>query len=52
MGKIYTSKVIEFKGQLCFIIPDELCKEFDIKEGTEISIEVTPDGKSLVVKKI
>lgn len=52
MRKIYTSKVIKYKGKLCLIIPKEICDELDIKEGTKVSMDVTPDGKSIVMKKV
>lgn len=52
MHKIYTSKVIKYKGKLCLIIPKEICDELDIHEGTKVSMDITPDGTGIVMRKV
>ncbi len=51
MGR-FTVKVIEFKGELCVPIPNEICKDLGISEGTKVSVDISPDGKSIILKKI
>lgn len=48
----YIVKVIEFNGQLCVPIPKEICDKLGIKEGTKVSVDVTTDGKSIIVRKV
>ncbi len=48
----YIVKVIEYNGQLCVPIPEEICKEFGIRERTKVSVDVTPDRKSMIIRKI
>jgi hypothetical protein len=36
----FTVKIIDIDGELGFIIPDEIVKEFDLKEDQDITIEV------------
>jgi AbrB family looped-hinge helix DNA binding protein len=48
----YVVKVIEINGQSCVPIPKEICDELGIKEGTKVSVDVSPDGKSIIIKKV
>lgn len=48
----YVVKVIEFNGQLCIPIPKEIREDLGITEGTKVSVDISPDGKSVIIKKI
>jgi AbrB family looped-hinge helix DNA binding protein len=48
----YVVTAIEYKGQLCVPIPKEVCEELDIHEGTMVSVDITPDGEGIIVKKV
>ena len=37
-------EIIEVKNELGFVLPEELLKEWDIKEGSSVWIERTQNG--------
>lgn len=49
MTKTYT---VELEGENGDILPlpDELCKEMDLKEGDKLSFEI--EGESVILKKV
>ncbi|HLC91681.1 MAG TPA: AbrB/MazE/SpoVT family DNA-binding domain-containing protein [Candidatus Saccharimonadales bacterium] len=36
----FTSKVIKYGDEYAVIIPDEICKSYDIKVGDELDLEI------------
>lgn len=43
--------IIEYKGKPCLPIPRVYCKALGLKEGTKITLEVSPDGKTIILRK-
>lgn len=52
MRTSYIVKLIEFKGKLCLPIPKQLGKDLGIKVGTRVSLELMPDNKTILLRKV
>jgi len=49
MNKTYTVELEGEEGDI-LPLPDELCKEMDLKEGDTLSFEI--EGETILIKKV
>ena len=52
MKTSYIVKLFEFEGKLCLPIPKQLGKDLGIKVGTRVSLELMPDNKTILLRKV
>ena len=50
--KGFVVKVIEINGESCVPIPKPICDKLGIKSGSKVSVDISPDGKTILVKKV
>jgi bifunctional DNA-binding transcriptional regulator/antitoxin component of YhaV-PrlF toxin-antitoxin module len=52
VGRVTKTYTVELEGENGDILPlpDELCKEMDLKEGDKLSFEI--EGESVILKKV
>ena len=54
MSKVYTADILEANdgtGDLILQFPDELLKEMNWKEGTELNLSLEKDGVIVITEK-
>ncbi len=49
---MYITKFVKVGNSYGIIIPSYLCKVMDIHVGTKVTVTLTPDKKSIIIKKV